>query len=251
MISPDTLTKFYPAVAYCGDRYFVVWNRPPRSTDGAFVSPAGVILDTVTSVWNQGIVQRYPTVAFDGTNAAVAWETGTGNDIYGTTVSLTGTRLDTFALAATNGKEYGPKLTAGPNGRVLAVYSGWVDTAAGRPWHCQRILGDLAAFGGVAAESSIVPRPSLTVFPNPFHSRLSISLGHLTTGPLDHFSLRIYDAQGRLIRTLRPSPLAPNSSSVSWDATDFRGLPVPAGIYFITATSGLATETRPVTLVRS
>jgi hypothetical protein len=244
MVSPDTLSKSYPAVTYCGDRYFVVWWRAPRSIDGAFVSPAGIILDTVTSIWNQG---RYPTVAFDGTNVSVAWENSTGTDIYGATIDLSGNRLDTFALAATSGKEYGPKLTAGPSGRVLAVYSGKVDTAAGRPWHCQRILGNLSAFGGVDAESSMVQRSSLTIFPNPFRSSLRINCSLLTPNS----SLRVFDAQGRLIRTLHPSPPAPSPLSISWDAIDSRGLPVPAGIYFITATSGSTTETRPVTLVRN
>jgi hypothetical protein len=247
LVSPDTLTKSYPAITYCGDRYFVAWWCAPRSIDGAFVSPAGVILDTVTSIWNYG---RYPTVAFDGANVSAAWENNTGTDIYGATLDLSGNRLDTFALAATSGKEYGPKLASGPGGHALAVYSGKVDTAAGRPWHCQRIVGDLSAFGGVAAESSVVPRSSLTVLPNPFNHSLSISLGHLTTGPLDHFSLRVFDAQGRLIRALRPSLLAPHPLSLTWDATDSHGHPVPDGVYFITAASGSTTESRPVTLVR-
>ena len=251
MISPDTLTESYPAITYCGDRYFVVWSRPNRYVEGAFVLPTGKVMNTAT-VWSEGTVRGYPTCAgFDGTNVAVAWENGTETDIYAATIDLLGNRLDTFPLAATSGKEYGPKLTAGPSGRVLAVYSGKVDTAAGRPWHCQRILGALTAFGGVAAESSIVQRLPLAVFPNPFRSNVSISLGRLTTGPLDHFSLRIFDSQGRLVRTLRPSPLAPGPSSFSWDATDSRGYPVPDGVYFINATSGSMTETRPVTLVRN
>jgi hypothetical protein len=244
MISPDTLTKSNPAVTYCGDRYFVAWWRAPRSIDGAFVSPAGTILDTVASIWNQS---RYPTVAFDGTNVSAAWENNTGTDIYGATIDLSGNRLDTFALAATAGKQYGPKLTSGPSGRVLAVYSGWADTAAGRPWYCQRILGDLTAFGGVDAESSIVQRSSMTTFPNPFRSSLRINCSLLTPNS----SLRIFDAQGRLVRVLPVPSLLSTPSSLSWDATDSRGLPVPAGIYFITATSGSATESHPVTLVRN
>lgn len=250
MLSPDSLNGSQPAVTYCGNWYFVAWVRSPRSIDGAFVSRAGKVMDTVNSIWNQNAVQRYPAVAYDGTNIAVVWENGSGNDIFGATLSLPRNRLDTFALAAGSGKEYGPKLTAGPFGRILAVYSGWVDTAAGRPWRCQRILGDLTAFGGMAAESPIVPRPLLTAFPNPFNSSLSISLGHLTTGPLDHPSLRIFDAQGRHVRTLVPPPRVPRPTFLSWDATDSRGLPVPSGIYFLRVTSGSMTETRPVTLVR-
>lgn len=251
MISPDTLSKVQPAVTYCGDWYFVVWYRTPRSLDGAFVSRAGKVMDTVNSIWNQSSMPRYPTTAFDGENIAVAWENFGETDIYAAILDLSHHRLDTFALAATSGREYGPKLAAGPRGHILAVYSGWVDTTAGRSWRCQRILGDLTAFSGIEAESPTTQRPALAAFPNPFRSRLTISPGHLTTGPLDHLSLRIFDSQGRLVRTLVPSSLVPRPSSLSWDATDVRGLPVPAGVYFITATSGSTTETRPVTLIRN
>ncbi len=247
-ISPDTLSQSYPAITYCGDRYFVVWFRPNRYVEGAFVLPTGKVMNTAT-VWSEGTVCGYPTcAAFDGSNVAVAWENGSETDIHAAIIDLMGNRLDTFALDATSGKEYGPKLVSGPSGRVLAVYSGWVDTAAGRPWHCQRILGDLTAFGGVESESSLAPRTSLTAFPNPFHSALTLTLSHWER---EGFSVRIYDAQGRLIRVLPVSSQLSPPSSLSWHATDSRGVPAPAGIYFITATSGSMTETRPVILVRN
>jgi hypothetical protein len=246
-VSPGLTSESYPAVAWCGDRYAVVWWRAPRAINGAFVSASGAVLDTTGAIGSG----RFPAVAFDGTNAAVAWENSTGRDIYGATVSLTGTRLDSFALAATSATEYGPELAAGGSGRVLAVYSARVDTAAGRPWYCRRIVGDRTAFGGVSAGSPVVPPSPLAVFPNPFKSNIFISLGHLTAGPLDHLSLRIYDAQGRLIRALHPSPRAPSPTYLSWDATDSRGLPVPPGIYFVTVTSGSMTATHPVTHVRN
>jgi hypothetical protein len=249
MISPDTLSKSYPAINYCGDRYFVTWLLAGRHVEGAFVLPTGKVLNVAT-VWNERAA-RGPCAAFDGTNVAVAWENGTETDVYAATIDLMGNRLDTFALAATSGKEYGPRLTSGPSGRVLAVYSGWVDTAAVKPWYCRRILGDISAFGDVTAEPPVVQRSPPAVFPNPFHSSISISLDHLTTGPLDHFSFRVFDAQGRLIRTLLVSSLLSPPSSLTWDATDARGLPVPSGIYFITVGSGSTSETRPVTFIRN
>jgi hypothetical protein len=248
MISPDTLNELCPAITYCGDRYFVAWMRNARIVDGAFISTAGVVLDTIAPVWDQGLLQRFPTAAFDGTNVSVAWEIGTGTDIYGATISPTGTRLDTFALAVGSGREYGPKLAAGTQGQLLAVYCGWVDTAAGRAWRCRRILGKLTPFTGVAAQPSIVQRSSLTAFPNPFRSALTLTLSHWER---EGVRVRIYDAQGRLIRTFAQSQIVNRKSSIVWDATDTRGRPAPAGVYFITATSGSTTVTHLVALVRN
>ncbi|MCX6842706.1 MAG: T9SS type A sorting domain-containing protein [candidate division WOR-3 bacterium] len=250
MISPDTLPELCPTVTYCGDRYFVAWMGIPRRIGGAFVSPAGVVLDRIESVWNQGITQNYPTTAFDGTNVSVAWENASGVDIYGATIDLSGNRLDTFALAATSGKEYGPKLAAGAPGQLLAVYCGWVDTAAGRAWRCRRILGKLTPFAGLAEERTELRAQllKLDAVPNPFRSALTLTLSHWER---EGVRVRIYDAQGRLIRTFPLSSLLSPPSSLCWDATDSRGRPVPAGIYFITAESGGTRQTRAVTLVRN
>jgi phosphatidylserine/phosphatidylglycerophosphate/cardiolipin synthase-like enzyme len=77
-------------------------------------------------------------------------------------------------------------------------------------------------------------RLELTAQPNPFTSTATISLQGLS----DHQStripeLKIYDASGRLVRTLfYPMCRAPCSTQVTWDGRNKTGNAVRPGIYF-------------------
>ena len=77
------------------------------------------------------------------------------------------------------------------------------------------------------------PVLSLTSEPNPFRSSTVL---HLTTGPLVHSAtyLRIYDAQGRLVRTLAAS----RNSCIVWDGRDDIGQRLPSGPYFVRCDAG-------------
>jgi len=83
----------------------------------------------------------------------------------------------------------------------------------------------------VAEPKSSPPRKralSLTGEPNPFRSS---TLLHLTAGPLDNSAtrLRIYDAQGRLVRTLAMS----QAEQIMWDGRNDAGQPLPLGTYLV------------------
>jgi hypothetical protein len=83
----------------------------------------------------------------------------------------------------------------------------------------------------VAEPKSSPPRKpvlSLTSEPNPFRSSTVL---HLTTGPLDHSAthLRIYDAQGRLVRTLAAS----QAGQIIWNGSDDAGRLLPSGTYLV------------------
>ncbi|MCX6841757.1 MAG: hypothetical protein NTX53_05700 [candidate division WOR-3 bacterium] len=102
LISSNTPTssQSYPAVAFDGANYLVVWhdNRNGNydiygarvSTAGVVQDPSGIAISTATNI------QQYPAVAFDGTNYLVVWwdERNDGGDIYGARVSTAGTTLD-------------------------------------------------------------------------------------------------------------------------------------------------------------
>lgn len=47
-----------------------------------------------------------------------------------------------------------------------------------------------------------------------------------------HVTLRVLDAQGRLVRTLADGAFGPGARSLAWDGRDAAGRPVAAGIYF-------------------
>ena len=72
------------------------------------------------------------------------------------------------------------------------------------------------------------PVLSLTCEPNPFRSSTVL---HLTPGPLDHSAthLRIYDVQGRLVRTLATS----QAKQTMWDGRNDAGQLLPSGTYMV------------------
>lgn len=133
---------------------------------------------------------------------------------------------------------------------MLAVYSGKTDTAAGRLWDCRRVMGRLTPFTGVeqGLPAAGLRSVSLQVVPNPFHSAAFVSLNLTSGGPAPNF--RVFDAQGRLVRVLPVSGRGRGRVSVVWDGADARGLPVPAGLYFVTVVKGGLRLSRAVTLVR-
>ncbi|MCK4302740.1 MAG: hypothetical protein KAY24_00700 [Candidatus Eisenbacteria sp.] len=83
-------------------------------------------------------------------------------------------------------------------------------------------------------------RLSLTVSsrPNPFVSMTSLRL----TIPADvsEASLTIFDASGRMIRTLHEGAIDSGMHAFSWIGKDEQGQPVPAGTYYCRAQSGEA-----------
>ena len=96
-----------PAVAFGRTSYLVVWERHRGGNNydilGARVDTSGVVLDTL------GVVicaapddQRFPSIAFDGTNYLVVWSdqrSGADSDIYGVRVDTSGTVLDSSGIA--------------------------------------------------------------------------------------------------------------------------------------------------------
>lgn len=94
------------AVAFDGTNFLVVWQD--RRSDsyydicGTRVASDGTVLDPSGFIVSQGAYdQRFPDVAFDGTNFLVVWEDyrrGHAFDIYGTRVTPEGKVLDDFGI---------------------------------------------------------------------------------------------------------------------------------------------------------
>jgi hypothetical protein len=108
-------------------------------------------------------------------------------------------------------------------------------------------LGSVDAVEEPKTSPTRAPSLSLTCEPNPFRSSTVL---HLTTGPLDHSTtlLRIYDAQGRAVRSFS-SLLSPHSS-LTWDGTDDFGKPLPSGAYFLRVDAGNRHATARLVLQR-
>lgn len=78
-------------------------------------------------------------------------------------------------------------------------------------------------------------RLSVGNHPNPFNPLTKISYVLEREGPA---SVRVYDVQGRLIRTLVDERRPAGAGSVVWDGTDRDGQRAASGIYFVQVASG-------------
>jgi len=89
---------------------------------------------------------------------------------------------------------------------------------------------------------------SFKVHPNPF-SRITTIKYRLPEGR--KAGLRVYDAQGRLVKTFgRVQSLKPEVYKVIWDGTDNKGRKLPDGVYFLHLTAKKGPLVRKVMLVR-
>jgi hypothetical protein len=106
---------------------------------------------------------------------------------------------------------------------------------------------------GTGFVTAVEPTPApplsrlLRNYPNPFNPRTKIRFTLKTDAQA---LLRVYSAQGRLVRTLVDSYLAAGTRTVEWDGKDGRGTPVGSGTYFLRLEAGGRYESRSVTLLK-
>ena len=95
----------------------------------------------------------------------------------------------------------------------------------------------------------MVPRSSLPAapWPNPANPLVSVRF----RAPAGSGAVcRVYDARGRLVRTLDLAPADGSWQRVEWDGTTDAGTAAASGTYLLRLTAGGETGARPVTLVR-
>ena len=147
VMSPNTLPKYGPALAFNGTNYLVAWaeyRAPQFDIYGARVTPAGTVLDAAGLALVQGTdSQDYPQLVARGTEYLMTWiDYRSGNaDIYASRVSAAGTMLDgqgvalvvapdyqTLPSVATNGTGY---LVAWQDPRTTDIYAGRMNLTGG------------------------------------------------------------------------------------------------------------------------
>jgi glucose/arabinose dehydrogenase len=62
--------------------------------------------------------------------------------------------------------------------------------------------------------------------------------------------VRVYDASGRLVRTVWDGVLTPGTHVLAWDGRDSRGLPVASGVYAVSLETGDGAQARKVSIMR-
>ena len=103
---------------------------------------------------------------------------------------------------------------------------------------------------GVALPGASHPPLELNVeenAPNPFTQSTRIRFG--LSSP-SRAILRVYEASGRVVRTLLDEPRPGGPNEVTWDGIDGEGNRVPSGVYFFQLQAGTRSETKKAVLVR-
>jgi hypothetical protein len=101
---------------------------------------------------------------------------------------------------------------------------------------------------GVGEGPSVLPPGSVfTAGPNPARSSVRIRYSTAGTGLAD---IRIYDADGRLVRSVRSGAASPGVRQVMWNLDYNTGRPVARGVYFCKLTAGRTTMERKLVVRR-
>lgn len=120
-------------------------------------------------------------------------------------------------------------------------------------------LADTLSFQGLdTATSGVGDQPRgdgfwISAAPNPFRSTVSLvfNLGAEVagSGPVE-VRIRVFDAAGRLQRTVYDRVAAPGLTRLSWDGSGDGGRRLPAGVYFVNMQAGGRSITKQVILTK-
>ena len=84
-------------------------------------------------------------------------------------------------------------------------------------------------------------------FPNPFNPSTTVSFDLAAPGPV---RVRIYDAQGRMIRDLVRAEYPAGHHEVAWDGRNDQGGSMPSGVYFLRFDASGTVATSKMTLLK-
>ena len=186
-------------------------------------------------------VEHWPAVACKGKIVDVAYYHGSGN-IYHQRSTDNGETWTEPDIVTT-------EPTAVDTPRVSILY----DDTCHIVWIDKR-KGELDIYYGkptIAGIEEVVFNEGarfIEVSPNPAKAVVSVKCQVPSEGPI---SLQIYDASGRLVRTLtKAQSLKPKVYAVEWDGRDSKGVRVPSGVYFICLKRDKGIHTKRVVLIR-
>ncbi len=94
---------------------------------------------------------------------------------------------------------------------------------------------------------SSAPNLLYSAVPNPLNPATEISYEMAASG---HARLSIYDASGRLIRTLLDGQRDAGRHNVTWNGRDETGRAASAGVYLYRFEAGNSVQTRRMTLIK-
>jgi predicted outer membrane repeat protein len=143
-----------------------------------------------------------------------------------------------------------------PENRVAVTdETEWVDTGGG-PYHYKVTALDESGNESEAALPDLVTGagaiPAVSALdqnvPNPFNPTTRIRYSLAAAG--GRVTLRVFDVNGRLVRTLVDRVAAAGPSEVIWDGRDDAGSPAASGVYFYRLEAPGFAQTRKMALIR-
>ena len=193
--------------------------------------------------------QFLDVVLTDGAGGAIfGWDDDRsgGSQIYSQSIGHSGTsRWGSGGVLVATGAGSRTLTTAVPDGYHGAVF-GWQDFRNGPT--CDVYAFRLSAVG-TSVETTLTPVLAhiYPARPNPFNP--STVLAFDLERPAN-VHLAVYDARGRLVRTLYQGSLGAGRHQVRWDGMDRSGSPCGSGVYFARLSGTLGSATTSLALIR-
>jgi len=244
-ISCVALNQQNCTVAFDGTNYLAVWDDY-RSGSGRDIyacrlTVQGQVLDSSGICIVGGLSdQTAPDVAFDGENYLVAWRDSSAadlGDIYCARVSPGGSVIGNYPITTMPGLQIEPSLARGSNGRILILWSGYLDSLDHKPVKAMRIWCKMYPFTGIdETTNATLPHvePTLRIVPNPTRGKTTLYAFSGNEPAIK--SLNIYDNLGRCVKSFQ---IQGGSKVVSWDGCDDLGRETPQGVYFCQLDDGV------------
>jgi hypothetical protein len=135
-------------------------------------------------------------------------------------------------------------LTAHPGGSFNVWFDVTYEDDCGNPY---RLRLDPEFDRGTGDETPALTYKLGQNYPNPFNPNTTISFQIPAAG---HVSLNIYDASGKLVRTLTDGHWGEGLHAVNWNGMDNNGTAVASGIYFYKLDAGSFVKTKKMVLLR-
>jgi len=230
-----------------GTKYFVVWTDEidgfgsgEWDLAGQFVTPLGNINGAPITINNEDGGQYIPSIAFDGTYFLVAWTDmrndankneqfdtgeGTGSDIYGQFVDISGNLWGSeFAITTAENDQFGVGVYFNNDNFFVA----WTDNRDGtHAFPFGDIYGVTISINrevGVKDENQQSTFSLSQNYPNPFNPLTSISY---QIPSLSKVSIKVYNIAGQEVVALVNEYKDRGVYNTAWDADNF-----PSGLYF-------------------
>jgi hypothetical protein len=222
---------------------------------------AGRVDASGTSVWTSngvklcsasGLQERsFADVVPDGFGGAIVtwedWRKGYESDIYAQRIDSSGQFLyfaDGLEICTAESVQFMPAVVPDGSGGAIIAWADFRDFERAR-LYAQRMTNTGELDGGWRDLSR--GNRLYQNFPNPFDAGTEISF---TLENYSHVRLQVFDAAGRLVRTIMDGPAKPPVHREGWDGRDNHGRPVPAGTYFYRIQGDGWTDTKKMMVVR-